>query len=258
MVGQHRVVPGQLDELADLAQHRLGVEDQVLVADLDVVVELRRVLARLGDLLLPAAGDVAGGQLAHRAVEDRERDVAAVADHVHEARLGHRPLDQLHLLHVGRRLLAPARLALLARCRRRRRSRTARPGLDLGQRPQTAEHLLVGEAEVAPLAGRLHRLERALRGRVALARRLDQVGDEVGLGRDRQLGVGVEHHPQQGRAGAVHADHERHRLAARVVLLQSREQTHDQWPRTPVNAGARVRGERIRIENRAARRLAQG
>ena len=160
-----------------------------------------------------------------------------------------RPLDQLHLLHVGRRLLAPARLALLLGVGGvegpHRRAR-----LDLGQRPQPAEHLLVGEAEVAPLARRLHRLEGALRGRVGLAGSLDQVGHEVGLGRDRQLRVGVEHHPQQRRAGAVHADDERHRLAARVVPLQLRKQSHGQWLR--VLGVARDAAEAVRAALRHA------
>ncbi len=115
MVVEHRVVPVKLDELADPPQRRLGVEDQVLVADLGVVLELRRCVARLLDLPLPSLRHVGRGELADRPVEDRQGHVAPVADHVDEARLRQRPLDLLHLPDVVGRLLAPARLALARR-----------------------------------------------------------------------------------------------------------------------------------------------
>ena len=71
VVAQHRVVPGQLEELGDPPQLRLGVADQLLVLDLDVV-QPGPVGARPLDLADPALGDVSigGGSLRIRLKRD--------------------------------------------------------------------------------------------------------------------------------------------------------------------------------------------
>ena len=56
VVGEHRRVVVELDQLADAAEDALGVLDQVLVPDLEIAVDLGRVIARLQDPLAPSAG----------------------------------------------------------------------------------------------------------------------------------------------------------------------------------------------------------
>ena len=112
MIAQHRVVPAEVDEVRDPPKRRLGLEDQVLVADLDVVAELLRLAAGLADPPLPKTRHPGRVLLLAHPVPDRQRDVAAVADHVDEVGLGHRALEPAHLANVDRRLVAPARLVV--------------------------------------------------------------------------------------------------------------------------------------------------
>src|SRR5439155_3798732 len=99
-------------ELADGAKHLLGVEHEVLEANLEVMVELRRLSLRIADRPLPVASRLADRVRAEVARHDREGHVAPVADDVDEAGLRQHALELLHLLHVTRGLVAPARLAL--------------------------------------------------------------------------------------------------------------------------------------------------
>jgi hypothetical protein len=198
VVLEHRVVEGQLGELADLGEGRLRLEDQVLVADLEVVLEPGGVAARLRHLLLPASGHCGDGEVLDGAVQNRERDIAAVADHVDEAGLGEHPLDRPHPAHVARGLVAVSRFLLELGVE-------LEEGADRGGRVERVEpheavtQGLLVEAEVPPLPVRSDHLDEGLdRGTLALFD-LDQVGDEVGLGRHRQLRVRVEHHPQERR-----------------------------------------------------------
>ena len=95
----------------------LGVRDHVLVTDLEVVLDLVRVDPRLDDPLAPPPRHLARRHRVLAPLRDprvlRQAGVAAVADHVDEARLGKRVLDLLHLADVVRRLVAPAALAVL-------------------------------------------------------------------------------------------------------------------------------------------------
>ena len=176
------------------------------------MLEALRLLAGAGDPPHPALGDPVDRMLLDGPVADRQRDVAAVADHVHEAGLGERPLDPPHALHVDRGLLAPARLADPLRVGRVERAQGV-AGVERLDRPEPLQQLLLGEPEVTPLALPGDRRQQRLRRRRATLGGLDQLRDEVRLGRDRQLGVCVEHHPQQRRPGAVDSDDERRRDA---------------------------------------------
>ncbi len=131
-----------------------------------------------------------------------------------EPRLRQRSRDPRHRPHVARRLVAPAPLPLLLGVELvEAADRAAR-----GQRPdplRTGPQLALVEAEVTPARVLGYRADQPA-PRVLVVGPADHLGDEVGLGRDRQLGVGVEHHPQQRRPGAVDADDERRREALRL------------------------------------------
>ena len=74
VVGQHRGVAVELGELADPAQLGLGVDDQVLVADLHVVGDLRALAAgghRPGASSGGRAWRRSGGRLPRRSCESR-------------------------------------------------------------------------------------------------------------------------------------------------------------------------------------------
>ena len=77
---------------------------------------------------------------------------------------------------------------------------------------------------------------------------VDQLGDELRLGRDRELRVGVEHHPQQRRPRAPDPDDERRRRAPcrRAHAYAGRRRRADQRAeqRQPV-VGARQRVDRV-------------
>jgi hypothetical protein len=88
VIVEHRRLEGEVDELAHAPQRRLGVEDQVLEADLEIVVQPGRLLARSVDPPPPVLR-----RLRHRIrppleAEQRDRHVAPVADQMHEAGLG--------------------------------------------------------------------------------------------------------------------------------------------------------------------------
>ena len=218
MVAEHPGVVGKLDELADPPQGCLGLADEVLVADLEVVVEIGRVQPRRLDPSPPAFGDLADRRLlaVERALGLAQGDVAAIADQVDEARLGQGALDPRHRSHVARRLVAPARLALLLGVEVVEDSDRV-GGIERLDRLQALEQHRLVEAEVAPARVVGSRLDEPLAGRVVAPREADHLGDEVGLRRDRQLRVGVEHQAQQGRARAVDADDERRRRALRLA-----------------------------------------
>src|SRR5262249_24385813 len=158
-------------------QGRLGVDDQVLVADLEIVVELRRRVARLLDLPLPALADVGGVEVADGAVEHRQPDVVAVADDVDEPRLTERRLDLPHPADVARGLPPPTRLPLALRVGLVEGAQ----GLTRRQGPpplaEPGEHLLVAEPEVLPLAAGLHSRQHVLRLPAPAPAGFDDVGD---------------------------------------------------------------------------------
>ena len=217
VVREHHRVELELDEVADRAQRALGVEDQVLVAQLEVVVQLRARALGAADPAPPVPRHPRHRRrVLERPLDARHRDVATVTDQVDEARLGQRLLDRLHLVDVVRRLLAPARLALLLGVELVERAQDRSDLERLGGLEPASERLGV-EVEVFPPPVLGEALEDALGRRLALAEHGDQVGDEVGLGRDRQLGVGVQHQPEHGRAGAADADDEGGRCETRLA-----------------------------------------
>ena len=131
--------------------------------------------------------------------------VAAVADQVDVERVGEQPLEQPEVLHVHRRLVAPARLAVLlgvrlvdgadrrppADMRRAAAGRAPRPGdVPVAQRPAPAQ--VVDErvdVDTAPMA-------------------VGELRDEVRLVRDRELRVPVEHDAEERRSRAPDAEDE--------------------------------------------------
>ncbi len=231
VVAEHRVVPGQLEEIGDAAQLRLGVANELLVLDLDVVVELVAVGARALDLANPALGDgLHGRRVLEDPLEPGERGVAPVADHVDEARLGDPALDLLHPLDVVRRLVAPARLAL-ALCVELEEGADRRLRVDRVERAVAPQQLARVEVEVTPLAVPGDHAVGLLAGDALLPGGLDQRGDEVGLGRDREVRMGVEHQPQQRRPGAGDADDERDGRSRRLARAAERSRDlHDAGP----------------------------
>jgi hypothetical protein len=127
---------------------------------------------------------------------------------VHEPRLRERRLDLPHALDVDRGLVPPPGLPrpLGVQAIEGAEHPAGLQGLD---RREAALQLLRLEAEVAPLALGDDDLEQAIGGGLTSSARLDQLRDEVGLGRDRELRMGIEHQPQQRRAGAADPDYER-------------------------------------------------
>ncbi len=101
-------VERHLDELADPPQLALGLEDEVLELHLDVVAEVGRLGAPAVDAAAPLLRRRLDRLRPPALLEDRERDVAAVADQVDESRLGQIALDLPHRLHVAGGLVAPA------------------------------------------------------------------------------------------------------------------------------------------------------
>jgi len=138
-----------------------------------------------------------------------QHHVAAVADHVDEARLGQGTLDAAHLRRVARRLVSPARLVLLRRVQVEEGA-NRRTGVQWLDAPQPLQELILVEPEVRPAAIARDHLGDSIR-RGALAARPDYAGNEVGLGRDRELRMRVEHQAQQRGAGARNSDDERGR-----------------------------------------------
>ena len=72
VIVENGVVPGQLVEVADVAEGRLGIEDQALVADLLVMGQAPCLLPRAGDAAHPSLGDPVDRMFLGRAVADRK------------------------------------------------------------------------------------------------------------------------------------------------------------------------------------------
>ena len=124
-VVEHRRVVWQLGEGTDLPEVALGVGDERLVAHLEVAGGSDPTTQRPSrtDLRPPLAGEVAGvarmrpglGHDPRRYGEEGEAGVTAVADEVNEARVREEPVEERELLHVQRRLVAPAALSVHVR-----------------------------------------------------------------------------------------------------------------------------------------------
>jgi hypothetical protein len=142
--------------------------------------------------------------------EERERRVAAVPDQMHVEGIGKQALEQPQILHVERGLVAPALLPVLGRIRLEdRRDRGA--GRHAG-----SQAAVDGIERHAPLeeAGQplqVGRERRRVDGSRMPAR---QLRDEVRLVRYRERRVAVEHHPEERRARAPHAEHDHRRVGA--------------------------------------------
>src|SRR5215211_139051 len=211
VIAEHLGIELQLEDPAHHPQRRLRVGDEVLVAQLEITAraQLATEASRAADLAPPlrrergqaaGAGPVEAWATAH--LDEREPSVAAVPHEVDVLGIRKRTLDDVEPLHVGRGLVAEARLPARVRIRlvdgpdrvgegrpvwypfmhsRRRHS----PPLD-AREPADVAHELVG---VRPLAVSIPELR-----------------DEVRLGRDRQARVPIEHLLQQRGAAARDAE----------------------------------------------------
>ena len=120
-VVEHRRLERQLGVRADLAERVLRLRGQPLVANLEVArADAPAERARRLDLGPPLAREAGRRRRvrprprhdALRHGEERERGVTPVPDQVDVARVRKQPLEHAQVLHVHRRLVAPARLAL--------------------------------------------------------------------------------------------------------------------------------------------------
>ena len=220
-VVHHRRLVRKQGERRDPSQHRLDVLDELLVANLEVTraadppAEPARRLD-LGPPLTGELGDALGLHpgLRHQALRHREKRrgrVAAVTDQMHEQRIREQPLEQVQVLHVHRRLVAPALLATLLRVHRvdrgdRRSDRHARA--------QPRPHLVEWDVPLRERVDAAKIVDERI-GVDATEMPVGELRDEVRLVRNGELGVTVEHDAQQRRARAAHAEDEDRRPAGR-------------------------------------------
>ncbi len=260
VVVEHRGVEVELDQLADAAQLGLGVGDEVLVAQLQVAAAEPLRLARGR----PRCAGARGAPCRPSACRRPSRVAAATARRRARrgsgARSAPRRAARRSRSSSARRRASSRPSAACRRARRRARRRRAGPRPrrpSSSRRDPLAKPALV-EAEVAPGP----RADDRSTNPSALApasRGLDQLRHEVGLGRDRQLGVGVEHQPQQRRARATDADDERGRGglaaggrghagagAAEILRLRASESNRARPSVEPVSASTACSGCGIR------------
>ncbi len=233
-----RVVRPQRGEVADPLERDARVADQVLVAQVEELVgsQVPREVVGAADGRLPARRrgrqrhlgripshrDLRGDRSARVA---HDVDVLGVREHREQ-----RPDEPA----VGRPLVAPARLAVRvgAECQARLDDRADRRR-SVGH---AADRSLAADAPFAQPRAPVFLLGEDPLGEAAPVRRVPQVAEaeplppqrphEVRLARDREIGVVVEHRPQQRGAGArARADEQRTGRCARVSrrrLLQPR------------------------------------
>src|SRR5204863_10141315 len=110
VVGEHRRLERKLDELADAADNRLGAGDQPLIATLGVASDAPRLAACAPDLRGPPNRRVLDCARPPADLEQRQGDIATVANDVDERGLRESSRDPLHRLQILRGLLAPTGL----------------------------------------------------------------------------------------------------------------------------------------------------
>ncbi len=219
VVAEHRRIEVELDELADPPQLPLGVEHEVLELDLHVVAEVGLLGAAAEHPAAPALGGGLDRLRAEALLEDRERDVAAVADQVDEARLRQVQLDLAHVLDVARRLVTPARRPAVLLAIDLEELAHRRGTVELAPRLEHAPALESSSGSIWKSPQRrceVEHLDHPLAACAVALPRLDQVGDEMRLRGDRDLGMRIEHQPQQRRPRARRADDERRRRRRRA------------------------------------------
>src|SRR4051812_25494567 len=208
---EHPGLPRQRRVLADTAQLALGLGDEILVAELEVAVT--HVLAetpRRQDLRAPPRRELGGGarqrpRLAReslRQLEEGQRGVSAVADQMDPERVGEESLERRQMLHVERRLVAPARLPLVPRVH------LEDGGDRLARRhplPKLRANVVRRDAPLVQLVEAPEVVEEVVEIRSA-AVPMGEGRDEERLVRDRDLAAPVEHHAQERRAGAADAE----------------------------------------------------
>ena len=134
--------------------------------------------------------------------EERRRRVAAIPDQVDEERVGKEPLEQPEVLHVHRRLVAPARLPTVLGV----------DGIDrcdcLADRhpvAQTCANLVERYFPLGEVVQPPEVIDELLRVDVPQMA-VGELRHEVRLVGDGELRVAVEHDAQQRRAGTPHAE----------------------------------------------------
>ena len=164
VVGQHHRVPVELEELGDPPQVRLGVGDEVLVAQLEVVARpCGRGAGRGGSAAasVSATCDAGAGSLSPSVRFQRESATSRPSRITWMNRASGIALSILHHVpDVGGRLLAVARLALALGVDRVEGAQR-RAGARTVELLPAGEHLGRVDVEVAPLPDRRHRRDRA-------------------------------------------------------------------------------------------------
>ena len=162
---------------------------EILVADLHVVLELRGVVAALRRSS-SASAVATSPAVRSRTVRSSTESATSRPSRITWTKRasGRRALDQLHLLHVGRASSRPSAacpgasgVGLVERA-------DGGPGLELRQRVEAMPSISSSEISKSPHSRWSFIASSTLSAGSALGLRgLDHVGDEVGLGRDRQL-----------------------------------------------------------------------
>jgi hypothetical protein len=212
VVLEHPRLEVEVEEIADAPQLHLGLEDEVLVAKLEVA-RAPDPPAQLGGALdfeppLAGEGDDVSGATEVEArpaphLHEGEGRVAAVAHEVDVLRAGESPFEQAQALHVGGRLVAEAALALrvgVAPVDRLDRVRQRGPGR------QTLVDVLRGHSPFPHAREARQIVEEGVHVEAA-AVAVPELRDEVGLRRDGELGMRVEHLFEEGRPAPGDAQH---------------------------------------------------
>jgi hypothetical protein len=216
---EHRLRERQLDGRAHGAQLGTGIPHEVLVAQFEVAAGGQRPSGA------PAAGDTESpvhrrffDRVGPAELEERAGHVASVTDEVDEHRFREQARQLAHVEYVDRRLVGVARLAPDRRPEPEDLAHGLRVVLGRRRRERGGDDVAVDLPQSEPLAclemvDEGAGVERPVRGPPA-RRELD---DEVGLGRDGEVGMTVAHRAQHGAARPAAPDDERERRPIRQV-----------------------------------------
>jgi hypothetical protein len=220
VVLEHARLERQSEEGADVPQARLGLGDEVLVAELQISATScgSAELPGAPHFPVPLAREVADaarprpvepGTPAH--VEERKRRVTAVADDVDVLRARKHAVQGLEVLHVRRRLVAEARFSVRLRVQAVDDDDHVAKGRLCRQPPANVvgRHPPLPHARDPPQIGE-DRLPVGL-GAVPVP----ELRDEVGLARDGELGAPVEHLLEERRPAPGDAEDDDRRAAHR-------------------------------------------
>ena len=218
-------------ELADSVKHAFDIVHELLVTYFEIAAAADPAAqpARGLHLRSPLAGEPRRIARVHPVLrddppwhgEERRRRVAPVTDQVNEERIGEEPLQQPQVLHVHRRLVPPTALSVLLGVDRVHRPdrgsdrrRVREPGTHSVER-----HIPFGErVDPAKIVDELVCID-------AAQMTIGELGDEVRLVRNSELGVPVEHDAEKRRPRAPHPEDQQGRSTRRGGHLLRRTRT---------------------------------